>query len=169
MSKVAALCLALFLLCAALPGPVEGQAPVTITVSGTVTGPSGPVTGMAVSCRLRHGRSRSVDQRGRLLQRHISNHRPRLLQPPPGPGPAPGMAQLFPGQHHDGPGRGYRAGGRVTSLTWERQRAVRRCLSQATWRCSPWPSPGSRTSGTFLTGTTVRTATLRYCRPTSTG
>ena len=48
MSKAASLWLALFLLCMALPGPVESQAAVTITVSGTVTGPGGPVAGVAV-------------------------------------------------------------------------------------------------------------------------
>lgn len=48
MSKAALLCLALILLCAALPGPVESQAVASITVSGTVTGPGGPVAGVAV-------------------------------------------------------------------------------------------------------------------------
>ncbi len=49
MSKVAALSLTFLLLCAILPGPVEGQATVNITVSGTVTGPGGPLAFLAVS------------------------------------------------------------------------------------------------------------------------
>ena len=49
MSKAATLCLVLVLLCVVLPGSAEGLEAMTITVSGTVTGPSGAVAGLLVS------------------------------------------------------------------------------------------------------------------------